>query len=145
MKKILILSISLLFVQVSFGQACTKYKLKYIGTFKTNLVKVHKIKLPTAATLHGLDFEFIVIEPKENDINVQINSPLIGVFTNAEDLLGLYKKEKKYIPIHFIVTKGGKKEKITVKLTWDKVTISKIEENSGFSFFELNLNEIKID
>jgi hypothetical protein len=144
MKKIIILSIALLVVQLSVGQACTIYRLKYVGTFKTDL-KVYKIKLPTTAFLHGLEKKFIETQPMGNNINLQTNSLLMGVFTNAEGLFEFYKKKRKYIPIIFIAFKNGKEKEITVNLTWNKVVLSKIDDKSGFSSFELNLNNIEIE
>jgi hypothetical protein len=145
MKKILIFLLILLATELSFGQFCTKYKIQYIGTIKTDAVKVIKIKLPTTLSLHGFNNEFIEIESEGNDINFQINSHLTEPFTDAKGLLKLFKKERQFIPIIFIVTKAGKKREITINLTWDRVELSKIEDKIMFSLFKMNLNEIKID
>ncbi|MGY3793750.1 hypothetical protein [Aquimarina sp. 433] len=150
MKRILLLTILSLTIQYSFGQACGIYRIKYVGTIKSESAKIEKIKLPTIEFLHGLEDKslekkFIEINLTSNKIDTKLASHLTSyLYEKAENLLKFYKTKKESIPINITVTRNGKKEQIQTELTWSNIQISKIDDEKFGNLFELNLNEINI-
>ncbi|WP_298321242.1 hypothetical protein [uncultured Aquimarina sp.] len=149
MKRILILTILSLTIQYSFGQACGIYRIKYSGNIKAESLKIEKIKLPTIQFLHGLESEnsekmFIEIEPKTNEIDIELVSPLTShLYEKAENLLKFYTTKNESFPIIIILENETKKE-IFTELIWDNIQIIKLEDGKFGNLFEINLNEINI-
>ncbi len=134
--------------QISFGQACGKYFLKYVGTIKCDSIEVKSIKLPTIMFLHGLrkqksDYAFIEINPNDNQIECCISSHLTSVFTDEFFLLELYKRKRPSLPI--IITLNNEEKEITKEISWENIKMRKIEDDKYGIFFELDLKEIVIE
>ena len=150
MKRMLILLILTLTFQNSFGQACGIYRIKYVGSIKTDSLKIEKIKLPTIEFLHGLEDEnseisYVEIEPTDGRINIELRSPLTShLYGETENLLKFYKKKRESITIIIIVKDKGKKRKILTELTWNNIQINKIEDENFGNIFELNLKQLNI-
>ncbi len=149
MKRMLILLILTLTFQNSFGQACGIYRIKYVGSIKTDSLKIEKIKLPTIEFLHGLEDEnseisFMEIEPTDGRINIELRSLLTShLYGETKNLLKFYKTKRENITI-IIVNDKGEKRKILTELTWNNIQINKIEDEKFGNIFELNLKEINI-
>ncbi len=149
MKRMLILLILTLTFQNSFGQACGIYRIKYVGSIKTDSLKIEKIKLPTIEFLHGLEDEnseisFMEIEPTDGRINIELRSLLTShLYGETKNLLKFYKTKRENITI-IIVNDKGEKRKILTELTWNNIQINKSEDEKFGNIFELNLKEINI-
>tara|TARA_A100000171_G_C2022905_1_gene91976 strand:- start:96 stop:551 length:456 start_codon:yes stop_codon:yes gene_type:complete len=151
MKRLFILTILFLTIQYSFGQSCGIYRINYVGSIKSEALKIEKIKVPTIMFLHGLENEnselgFSEIDLTTNDIDIQLRSNLTSnLYENAEDLLKLYKTKRENIPIIIVASKNGNKKEIRKELTWNDIQIHKISDEEFGNLFELNLNQISIE
>jgi len=134
-------------IQFSFGQACGKYRLKYIGEISADSIEVKSVKLPTTMFLQGLEnwsseMAFIEISPKENVIDFTTYSHLTSVFTEKEYLLKLYKSKTPSIPIIITISKDGKDEEVTKEISWNNIEMRAIEDDKLGTLFEINLKTI---
>ena len=147
MKRIFIILILNLIVQSSFGQACGKYRLKYVGEISADSFDIKTVKLPTTMYLHGFEklnseMSFIEISPKENTIDITTYSHLTSVFTEKEPLLKLYKNKTPSIPIIITIIKEGKEQKVIKEISWSNIEMKTIEDDKFGTLFEINLKTI---
>lgn len=147
MKRIFIIIILNLIVQSSFGQACGKYRLKYVGEISADSFDIKTVKLPTTMYLHGFEklnseMSFIEISPKENTIDITTYSHLTSVFTEKEALLKLYKNKTSSIPIIITIIKEGKEQKVIKEISWNNIEMKTIEDDKFGTLFEINLKTI---
>jgi len=151
MKRIFILITFCVITQLSFGQACGVYRIKYVGKLITNSMKIEKIKLPSTVFLHGLKKEkseklFIEIELNNNEVNNELQSHLTSnLYEDSKSLLNFYMTKNPNIPIKIIATENGKKKNIQTELSWDTIQITKLNDDKFGNSFELNFNKINID
>ena len=149
MKKTIILILLSLSIQYSFGQACGKYRLKYIGEINVDSAEIISIELPTTMYLQGIeeknsDYAFIEVEPKNKKIDFEVYSHLTSVFTKKENLLRVYEKETDVIPIIIRIKRNGKIIEIIKEIVWKDVEMKVVEDDKFGTLFELNLREIEI-
>ncbi|MCD6068550.1 MAG: hypothetical protein K0S33_3376 [Bacteroidetes bacterium] len=150
MKRILALATLVLAIQLSFGQACGIYRIKYIGNIQTDSVENVKIKLPTPVYLHRLENEsselsFVEARIIGNKIELELQSHLTTPFDNAETLKTFYKSKSETLKIKLLSTKNGHVKETTIKLDWDSILITKIDDKKFGNLFGINLNDLKIE
>ncbi len=151
MKLILAIILVGINVQMSFGQACGVYKLKYIGEIhENNNLVLTKIKLPTTAFLHGLEKEesersFQIYELKNKKIDYLMYSHLSCHVTSTADwLFEFYKTNIEDIPIILIgVSTENKEVEIKINISFDQITYETSKKNEDPKI-TINLGRIVI-
>jgi hypothetical protein len=147
MKNFLILFVSISCLSWARGQTCGIYRIKYVGTIQSETFLIQKVQLPTISFLEFRDSSnrFIEITPANNVITTEIRSPLTTPYSDAEILLNRYKSKQTTIPIILSMTKNGQEKQITIEMSWDNITITRLNDGKFGSLFEINLHEIKVD
>jgi len=144
MKRIIILAVLSFTLHLTYGQACGMYAIKYVGEIKSNLT-IEKIKLPSVSYLHNLEVSFIAYKPIANKINIESFSPLTShLYRNGEKLLNFYKIMNENLSIIFVVKENGQEREILKTISWNEISIVKIQDDSILSSFEIRLNAIQL-
>ena len=133
--------------QLTFGQACGKYRLKYIGVIKTESKDIKRIKLPTPMLLQSVEkwnseLAFFELKIENGKIEAEIYSHLTSVFYKSENLLNVYKKKRSSIPIILIINENGTEKEIIKEISWTDVIMTDKQDDKFGTLFELNLKEI---
>ena len=149
-KSFFVLVIVLAACGTASGQACGKYRLKYIGHISPNDYQVIQIKLPTTRLLHGYVTEddpsaFITLDNQENDsINFQIASHLTSeLYGNPNRYLELYRKVRIVFPLKLVIRTSNREKEKTIHIPWDKVVFNSIDDEGLGNLIQMDLGEIE--
>ncbi|MCP4460246.1 MAG: hypothetical protein GY816_19815 [Cytophagales bacterium] len=144
MKQLLFLTFFYLSFLSSFGQACGKYRIKYLGTIQSE-IRVKKVKLLSIFFRHGVGEKMIELLPEGKVFEIDLLSHLTSHhFSEPYDLLEFNKQHAGYFPITLTIIEAGQERNIRVKPSWDDIEIT-LKEDEGFgNLFEINLGELGI-
>lgn len=149
MKALLLALILTLSIQMSYGQACGVYRVKYVGSAvgQDNIIGV---SLPTIQFLHGLENEksdaaFVEAELRGENIEFVIGSHLTSyLYSDASSYLKLYQsKRDKLLLISVLELKSGKKVEVPIEIPWENIKMIKIEDENFGNIFEIDLGQIE--
>lgn len=137
-------------LQMSFGQACGIYKLKYVGEITSDSLTLVEVKLPTTAFLHGLeeknaDNAFRKFEISINTFDILTFSHLsCHVTASPKQLIEMYHKNRKYIPVIMVLVnlENFQVEK-TINIPMEKINFIGFEYE-GDAKVTIDLGNIKI-
>lgn len=146
----LTLSIILLFVQTSFGQACGVYELTYIGSVSSKPEKKTTIKLPSTLFFHIYSKKeesktsFYDFSLKESKIKSTIQSHLTSIYTSNE-LITLYKSNRDFIPLLITTIDENRNENVqSLKIPIKKLKFRGIDKPNKMAEIIIDLGKIKI-
>ena len=150
MKNMLTLSIILLFVQSSFGQACGVYELTYIGSVSSKSGKKTTIKLPSTLFFHFQSKKeksktlFYDFNLKSSKIKSTIQSHLTSIYTSNE-LITLYKSNRDFIPLFITTIDENRNENIqSLKIPIKNLKLKGIDKPNKMTQIIIDLGKIKI-
>jgi hypothetical protein len=149
MNRVLLVFILSLVFQISFGQACGKYHIQYVGKIEAKTGRVEKVKLPSIMYLHNLknkesNKNFIEIQPNGNEIVLLTSSHLTSnLFGSSDSLLRFYKSKSDSIPVVLILSINGNLKENVIKLAWEDIELTKGDNEEFGNFFIIDLGVIE--
>jgi len=147
MRTLITLLILISSAQITFGQACGKYRINYVGEIVSESINVIKIKLPSTFYLHSNRLEekkldFFEIELENDKFNIEIYSHLTSIYSSIERLKAVYQSKREGIPITLISENNGVIEETKTEISWEDIDIKIIDDDGFGTLFQLDLGEI---
>ncbi|TND01808.1 MAG: hypothetical protein FD123_4184 [Bacteroidetes bacterium] len=149
MKKAFTFLLFTLTLHLSYGQACGMYRIKYVGNIKSDARDIVSIYLPTTLYLHGIENDrskrsFLEAKLDSSHFNLGISSHLTTPYTDKNALLSYYKSISPALKIKVAFLKDGTLKEQFVKINWDDISISVIDDDKLGTLFEFRIKDIRI-
>ncbi len=149
MKNLISLLILLVIVQLSYGQDCGIYRIKYVGMIKSDKLKIANIHLPTTRYLEGFEIgnsktHYPCFVSANGGFNLEIKSSLTTPFNDKNALLAYYKTKAKILKIKVFFTENNILKDKEIVIYWNDIVVNIIKDNLFGTLFEFDLGEIKI-
>lgn len=151
MSAISILLLIASFVQVTFGQACGIYRIQYTGEITSQSSAVKTIKLPSTLFLHNLESKnsklaFIEFQVDNEKIDAHVKSHLTShLYSDSQKLKAFYKSKQTSFPIILILEKNGNTLKKRIKINWDEIDITFVDDERFGNLIQLHLKKISLE
>ncbi len=148
MKKLIII-ISVLFIQLSFSQACGIYKLKYKGTIKSKFGNEFKIQLPSSYFFHTKDkkespMRFYDYKFRGTEIQSTFISHLTSLHSSNQ-LIKLYKTNRDFIPLMItVINSSGVEKQQSIKVAIKDLKFEGLDISGKPTQIIINLGEINL-
>jgi hypothetical protein len=149
MKQIVTLILFTLVAQLSHGQACGIYRLRYIGSVTSQEKQIVGVCLPTTMFLHGSEkrsskVSFIDTTLTNGMYSMEISSHLTTPYNDVTELLTFYKKHsRKFIMKVTYLESNILKEKL-IEIDWKDIGVSIIEDGKFGTLFKFHIKDLFI-
>ncbi len=149
MKQLFTLVLLTLTTHLTYSQACGKYRIKYVGSIRSEEKKVVSVYLPTTMLLHHAEKEnsklsYVDIPLTNGMFEKEISSHLTTPFNDVLQLMTYYKNQNKKLKIKVGYLEDKVLKETSLEIDWDNLKVSIINDGKFGTLFELNLGDIKL-